>query len=38
MSPEILNGENYDPFKSDVFSLGVVFFLIIYGKMPFDNL
>lgn len=38
MSPEILKGEKYDAFKSDVFSLGVVFSLIVFGKLPFDNI
>lgn len=36
MAPEILNEEDYD-FKIDIFSAGVVFFLILTGRMPFKG-
>ncbi|XP_072327008.1 testis-specific serine/threonine-protein kinase 3-like [Scyliorhinus torazame] len=36
-APEILNGDNYDPFKADIWSLGVVLYVIVTGSMPFDD-
>eukprot|EP00798_Chlamydomonas_sp_ICE-L_P008234 gene8234-1500_t len=37
MAPEILKGGiRYDPKASDVFSMGVVLYIMLYGKYPFD--
>ncbi|ESO03855.1 hypothetical protein HELRODRAFT_79615 [Helobdella robusta] len=36
-APEILSGQAYDPKKGDVWALGVVLFIIITGKMPFNE-
>lgn len=36
-SPEVLSGSPYDPRKNDVWSLGVILFTMICGKMPFDD-
>ena len=34
LSPEILKKESFDPFKADVWALGVVFFLMATGFVP----
>ena len=34
-APEILEGKVYDGMKSDIFSLGVVLFVIVMGVYPF---
>lgn len=36
-SPEILKGVAYEPQLSDVWSMGVVLFAMVYGKLPFDD-
>ncbi|XP_054262245.1 testis-specific serine/threonine-protein kinase 3-like [Macrosteles quadrilineatus] len=36
-SPEILKGVAYDPMFSDVWSMGVVLFAMLYGKLPYDD-
>jgi len=36
MSPEVLNFQPYS-FKSDIWSLGILFYLVAYGKHPFNN-
>lgn len=36
VAPEIFKTKNYD-LKVDVFSLGVVFFILVYGRMPFEG-
>lgn len=33
-SPEILNMKPYDPFLGDVWALGVTFYLMAYGELP----
>jgi len=36
-APEILQGRTYDPLKADVWALGVIMYIFITGKMPFDE-
>lgn len=36
-SPEILKGVAYEPQLSDVWSMGVVLFAMVFGKLPFDD-
>ena len=36
-APEILSGQSYDPKKGDVWALGVVLYIILTGKMPFNE-
>lgn len=36
VAPEIFRTKNYDQ-KVDVFSLGVVFYILVFGKSPFDG-
>ncbi|CAK9822984.1 Testis-specific serine/threonine-protein kinase 4 [Anthophora retusa] len=36
-SPEILKGVPYLPQLSDVWSMGVVLFAMVYGRLPFDD-
>jgi serine/threonine protein kinase len=36
MAPEIYKTKSYGA-TVDIFSLGVIFYYIVYGKMPFGN-
>ncbi|XP_043506038.1 testis-specific serine/threonine-protein kinase 4-like [Polistes fuscatus] len=36
-SPEILKGIPYQPQLSDIWSMGVVLFAMVYGRLPFDD-
>lgn len=36
-SPEILKGIPYEPQLSDVWSMGVVLYAMVFGKLPFDD-
>lgn len=35
MAPEILNGEAYYGDKADIFTMGVVLFMMIFANKPF---
>lgn len=39
MAPEILNTSNYNKYsnKCDVFSMGICFYYLIFGQMPFKD-
>lgn len=36
-SPEILRGIPYQPQQSDIWSMGVVLFAMVFGRLPFDD-
>ena len=36
-APEILKGKPYDPLKSDIWAMGVIVYILVTGKMPFDE-
>jgi len=36
IAPEIFKSKIYDA-KIDIFSLGVVFYILIFGRMPFES-
>lgn len=35
-APELLRGKRYDPFKADVWSLGMTFYLLAFNNLPYD--
>ena len=37
MPPEIIEDKVYDGRKADVFTLGVILFVIVQGKFPFSE-
>lgn len=37
VSPEILAGNAYDPFKADIWALGVTFYQLTVGKLPWTE-
>ena len=38
MPPEIVRRVFYDPLKADVWSLGVIIYKLISGKLPFNGM
>lgn len=36
-SPELFYKEKFDPFKSDIWSMGVLFYFVLHKLFPFDN-
>lgn len=36
-APEILRGRSYDPLKADIWAIGVILYIFVTGKMPFDE-
>lgn len=36
-APEILRGRSYDPLKGDIWAIGVILYIFVTGKMPFDE-
>ncbi len=37
MAPELLRGDKtYNAYQADVYSLGVIFFYLLYGKYPYE--
>lgn len=37
MAPEIFDKRPYNPFKADVWSLGITIYYMMFQKLPFDN-
>ncbi|POM73535.1 CAMKK protein kinase [Phytophthora palmivora] len=37
LAPECCSGEPYDPFKVDIWAVGVVFFIFLFGRLPFTS-
>lgn len=35
-APEMLQGNPYDPMKADIFALGITYYYLITGSMPWD--
>lgn len=37
MCPELIHKKNYDPYKADVWSFGIMLYWIVLGYFPQDN-
>ena len=37
VSPEVLGNDAYDPFKADIWALGVTFYQMVSGKLPWTD-
>lgn len=36
-APEILSNYEFDPFKADIWALGITFYMMVTGHYPFEN-
>ncbi|RMX67657.1 hypothetical protein KXD40_003806 [Peronospora effusa] len=36
-APECCSGDPYDPFKADIWAVGVVFYIFLFGSLPFSS-
>ncbi|KAL3671533.1 hypothetical protein V7S43_003453 [Phytophthora oleae] len=37
LAPECCSGEPYDPFKVDIWAVGIVFFIFLFARLPFTS-
>lgn len=37
MAPEIILNKGYEGFGSDIWSLGILLYILLYGKVPFKG-
>ncbi|KAE9031158.1 hypothetical protein PR003_g9923 [Phytophthora rubi] len=37
LAPECCSGELYDPFKVDIWAVGVILFIFLFGRLPFTS-
>jgi serine/threonine protein kinase len=37
LAPEIIENKGYEGFGSDIWSLGILLYILIYGKVPFKG-
>ncbi|RLN53421.1 hypothetical protein BBJ28_00009575, partial [Nothophytophthora sp. Chile5] len=37
LAPECCSGEPYDPFKVDIWAVGIVLYIFLFGKLPFTS-
>jgi serine/threonine protein kinase len=37
MSPELMGKKQYDPFKADIWALGILLYWLVLGYFPQDN-
>ncbi|OWZ17573.1 CAMKK protein kinase [Phytophthora megakarya] len=37
LAPECCSGEPYNPFKVDIWAVGVIYFIFLFGRLPFSS-
>ena len=37
LAPECCSGEDYDPFKVDIWAAGIMFYIYLFGILPFRS-
>jgi [calcium/calmodulin-dependent protein kinase] kinase len=37
LAPECCSGDPYDPFKVDIWAVGVMLFIFLFGRLPFTS-